>query len=884
MTVKHFVKIKYYLLFSFILIHFIALVPAQAEFIADGVTLIPLTDDGKSSAISWAYHGELICIIRQETSSQRQLLIMKSDGSAEQAITPIGNPFFAEWSWDGTKISYEFSNADDSQSQAGVFVYDLATKKTTSVSAPYPQSSIDEDDGPFWSADSKYVAYRIRDGASRKSQVWVAEAQTGKRWRLLAERGENREQRWSLLTPPKLSLLVEASGGGFDLATANPEGKELVLLTSIGGQSIDVENPRWSPTGEWVAYNSDIDMTQTEREYGRRREGEGGGSGRGDRGRSRSVASRSDCFISRPDGSETRNLTNATSPATEDQLSLGEPLWSWDGRWILSDGERFDNQGNSIGTVYLIDPVNGGYEPIITFFPRKTAETNSIRSTKWSYDSTKFAILMRRSVVKNWGPDAQYENPRWALSIYDIRTKRLEDLLIYDEQLDRQEISGRSHRRTIEDISWSPDNRSILLTIATIISSEDEISKPDVYRLDLPPRLISSSASQHIGPPIGQAGSVALTTVVLSEVEQSGSSEPQSEDWSQVQITNETFVTETLRPMHMTVEEAVASLPEGYSQYFTINPVRNSILFKGPSNVLVQFRKDLALIDTPPPHILVDLLAVELSDSANRSLGLDWAVSQSHFAFYQPAGSPIQKYGRVGTDEDYRAGFPSGALDELYHVPGLGQSFYQGVGHLPNEFFIRLNTLVEDGEGTILANPRTVSMSGKESLINIRKTLNYFYDEGFDVAGRPIVRKSDISADTEGRIVPTLLADGTIHLNVDVQVGNYTFTADQGLPQLTTRQSTTEVTVQEGQTLVLGGLRQQEMGNTITKVPILGDLPLLGVLFKHEEEIVKNSVLTIFITPHILQPESPAPEWPQLNLEDHKIVPIMKEPVQIEKE
>jgi type IV pilus assembly protein PilQ len=364
----------------------------------------------------------------------------------------------------------------------------------------------------------------------------------------------------------------------------------------------------------------------------------------------------------------------------------------------------------------------------------------------------------------------------------------------------------------------------------------------------------------------------------MSDAAQTGDDDLQTEDWSQVQIRDKSFVTETLRPMHMTVEEAAASLPDGYAQYVKANPARNTLLFKGPSDVLEQLRRDMNLVDTPAPHILVDLLAVELSDSANRSLGLDWAVAEDHFGFYQPAGNPIQKYGRVGTDEDYRAGFPSGALDELYRVPGAGQSFYQGVGELPSEFFIRLNTLVEDGEGTILANPRTVAMSGKESLINIRKTLNYFYDEGFDVAGRPIVRKSDISADTEGRIVPTLLADGTIHLVVDVQVGNYTFTPDQGLPQLTTRQSTTEVNVREGQTLVLGGLRQQEMGNTVTKVPFLGDLPVLGFLFKHEEEVVKNSVLTIFITPHILEPESPAPEWPQLNPEDHKIVPIMKRP------
>jgi type II secretory pathway component GspD/PulD (secretin) len=99
-----------------------------------------------------------------------------------------------------------------------------------------------------------------------------------------------------------------------------------------------------------------------------------------------------------------------------------------------------------------------------------------------------------------------------------------------------------------------------------------------------------------------------------------------------------------------------------------------------------------------------------------------------------------------------------------------------------------------------------------------------------------------------------------------------------GLPELTTRQSNTEVTVQEGQTLVLGGLRQQEMSNIISKVPLLGDLPILGGLFKHEETEIKHSVLTIFITPHVLRSGEPVPEWPQLNSENHKLVPIMEKP------
>jgi Flp pilus assembly secretin CpaC len=70
-------------------------------------------------------------------------------------------------------------------------------------------------------------------------------------------------------------------------------------------------------------------------------------------------------------------------------------------------------------------------------------------------------------------------------------------------------------------------------------------------------------------------------------------------------------------------------------------------------------------------------------------------------------------------------------------------------------------------------------------------------------------------------------------------------------------------------------LRQQEMSSSTTKVPILGDLPLISPLFKREEKEVRNTVLTIFITPQVMSPDNPVPEWPQVNPEDHRLVPIM---------
>jgi len=828
------------------------LVPAGqslAEDVADGVKLVRLTDDGRSRAVYWAYHGDLISFVREETSTQKQLMIMRSDGTDEQTVTEVGNPIFAEWSWDSTKLSYEFSNADNSQSQGGVFIYDLLTKKSKSISAPYLQGALDEDDGPLFSADDKYVAYKVRPGAARKRQLWVADTESGKSWRILADRGQAKEIRWSPSVPPRLSIQLEASGNNFDIATVSPDGKDLVLLTDIDAQSIRTDEPRWSPSGEWVTFSSSVDMTQSERDNGR-----------------------GDCWIARPDGSEAKNLTNATSPATENQLEIDDFFWSWDGRWILAKGDRFDNQGEDISTIYLVDPVNGGYKPILTSYPRKTGELEYFWSIKWSYDNTKILILRRRYDVKNWGPEPEYENPRWLLSIYDFKEETIEDLLVYSEQLDRKYIMGHWDRDWLQDISWSPDNRSILLTIANIVSKEDAIYQPDIYRLDLPEKYISASASKHIGPPIGRDNSENMIARPVAN--------PNIEVTVQTKtnIDSRGNVTEIIKPQHMTVEEVRESLPSEYGQYTTVNTVRNLILFKGPPELLSEMKSDLGLIDTEPPHILVDLMAVELTEEANRNLGLDWAYSDGHFALSQPVGRVLHNFSHTTA----QPGFPAGFRDTLSALPGMGQAFYQGVGDLPREFFIRLNTLVKDGEGTILANPRAVAMSGNESLINIRKTLNYFFNEGFDTSGRPIVKKSDISADTEGRIVPTLLANGKIHLNVEVKVGNFTFTPDVGLPELTTRQSNTKVTVKEGQTLVLGGLRQQEMANTISKVPILADIPIIGGLFKHEETETKHSVLTIFLTPHVLKAGEPVPQWPQLDSEEHKLIPIMEQPTKTE--
>ena len=830
----------------FLLLAMIGLIvcgPARAESIADGATLVPLTDDGKSTAIAWAPHGNKILYQVLHTDTQRQLFIADSDGSNAESITPIGFPYYAEWSWAGDKVAFLYANSSSSESQSGAYVYDLKTKETVMACEPYPRFNLDEDEGPLWSPDDRYIVFKTRRGPSRRRFVTVYDSQARDRWDVVPERGQNRYARWSFTLPPRLTFQSEASEEHYDIAVSDPDGDNLVLLTSIGAESVSNRQPRWRPPGayeEMIAYTSNHEMTRTER--GKKR---------------------NDVWIAHPDGTEDRNLTQATSPSTEEQLNNDIILWSWDGRWILSRGDRFDSQAKDIHTAYLMDPINGGYKTIFTTFPRKDGLHERVHVIKWSYDSTKILMYTQRYDVKNWDTQREYQRTRHVLSFLHVDTSRRDEILVYDEELERKEILGSDDREEVENITFSPDGRSILLSIATIVSQEDQISRPDVYRLDLPDSLVSPEASKHIGPPVGRSALFASDQGV-SRAEETTDQEVQAAPTANVSTLAQpdTVITEIIRPLHMTADEALESLSTEFTSYMTKNVSRNLLLFKGPPEVLNEIRQDLTKIDTPVPQILVDLLAVELADEANRSLGLDWTYAKGRFAFFQPVGNAVRDL------------TPDTALGGIATYPGLGQTFYQGVGKLPREFFIRLNTLVQDGKGTILANPRTVAMSGRESRIQVRKTLNYFFNEGFDVAGRPVVKKSDISADTEGRITPTLLEDGKIHMLVDVKVGSFTFTSDSGLPEQTQRDSTTEVVVSEGDTLVIGGLRQQEMVETVSKVPLLGDLPLLGWLFKHKQKEIKQSVLTLFITPHKLREGQAAPPWPEVDIENgHRIPP-----------
>jgi type IV pilus assembly protein PilQ len=103
-------------------------------------------------------------------------------------------------------------------------------------------------------------------------------------------------------------------------------------------------------------------------------------------------------------------------------------------------------------------------------------------------------------------------------------------------------------------------------------------------------------------------------------------------------------------------------------------------------------------------------------------------------------------------------------------------------------------------------------------------------------------------------VTPQITSEGTIFLNVDVENTLPNFGEEvQGNPELVTQQATTQVLVTDGGTVVIGGVIQTQNSLAVSQVPLLGDIPYLGNLFKHRTVTTTNQELIFFITPRIIQ-------------------------------
>jgi len=232
----------------------------------------------------------------------------------------------------------------------------------------------------------------------------------------------------------------------------------------------------------------------------------------------------------------------------------------------------------------------------------------------------------------------------------------------------------------------------------------------------------------------------------------------------------------------------------------------------------------------------------------NGSTAVGGATSVGTSPIGQFGGNPL--YTIVGTTA------PTGsAINQIPLFSNLAStSPTSGIGFQNSSTAIRIDAILTMAESRgllkVLSRPRVVTQNNIQALV--KQGVRVPIVTQAQLGGPPTV--TYIDAFLRLTVTPQITSENTIFLNVDVENTTPNFGQEiQGNPELITQQATTQVLVTDGGTVVIGGVIQTQNSINVTQVPLLGNLPILGNLFKHVVVNTSNQELIFFITPRIIQ-------------------------------
>lgn len=269
----------------------------------------------------------------------------------------------------------------------------------------------------------------------------------------------------------------------------------------------------------------------------------------------------------------------------------------------------------------------------------------------------------------------------------------------------------------------------------------------------------------------------------------------------------------------------------------------NSLVFVGDDEQFQPIKSIIEQLDIAREQVLLEVLIVEVSAEANNIYGIDWGVT---------AGGAS---GQFNTGTLSKSGLISkGAINTSGVNTLLG--FSLGFLQSGNGISALLNANINKSGFTVLSAPQILTLNNQEAEINVGQDVpvvsgQLTSSEGTTKSVTVEYRPTGVKL----KFTPNINNGRTVTLNIYGEVKEISGSTNFGTysnPQFNKRDIKTSVRVNDNQTLVIGGLVSSNKQTNINKIPILGDIPLLGYMFKRVEKKVNKKNLLFFITPHII--------------------------------
>ncbi|WP_417532902.1 type IV pilus secretin PilQ [Marinobacterium stanieri] len=260
----------------------------------------------------------------------------------------------------------------------------------------------------------------------------------------------------------------------------------------------------------------------------------------------------------------------------------------------------------------------------------------------------------------------------------------------------------------------------------------------------------------------------------------------------------------------------------------------NTLMVRETAKQLQEIRKTIQIFDVEVPQILVQARLVTATSDFAKNIGVRWGMSGSEDNW--TVGSNAVVPGTV-----------SQALQVDLGIPDATGSF--ALGFLSSDFALsaELAALESDGSGELISQPKVITTNGKPAMIKSGQEVGYQVIEDGDVE----IEWKDVVLQLE--VTPQIIPGGKVAMELVVTEDSIGEILDTGEIAIDTTELSTSVVVNDGETVVLGGVFQESRRDGVSKVPFFGDLPVVGGAFRNKTSEKTKNELLIFITPQMIR-------------------------------
>ncbi len=251
-------------------------------------------------------------------------------------------------------------------------------------------------------------------------------------------------------------------------------------------------------------------------------------------------------------------------------------------------------------------------------------------------------------------------------------------------------------------------------------------------------------------------------------------------------------------------------------------------------------RNILSQLDKIPEQVMIETIIVEATLDASSKLGVEWTFNQ------KKVGGDPAKSSTVGS-----------AFGLANANPALQGLRYTLTGGDLSSF---MNALKTDQKFQVLSTPRIFTSNNAQAEINISQSIPYVLSSREDTNGNLTYNYAFQDVGIVLTVTPRITSNGYVTMDVTQTANDLQGFTSFNAPIVNQRQADTTVSVKDGETIILGGIIRKTVQATTNKIPLLGDIPLLGELFKSREKNDVKTELLVFLTPRVVKDDAQARE------------------------